>query len=68
VIDLAEQNGWHWAFYAFRDWEAMDYELGTEPPPAAYWDAEERGEAYPLPRVPNPMFDAIQAGLSRSRR
>ncbi len=68
VIELAEENGWHWAFYAFRDWQAMDYELGAEPPPAAYWAAEERGEPYELPRPANPMFDAIRAGLARSRR
>jgi len=65
VIDVAEGNGWHWAFYAFRDWQAMDYELGAQPPPAEYWDAEERGEVYPLPRVANPMFDAIRDGLAR---
>jgi len=68
TIDLAEAHGWHWAFYAFRDWQAMDYELGASPPPAAYWEAEERGEPSVLPRVPNSMFDTIRAGLARSRR
>ena len=66
VIALAEQSGWHWAFYAYRDWHATDYELGPAPPPAEYWDAEERGEPHPLPRVASPMLDAIRSGLRRT--
>lgn len=63
VIDLAEARGWHWAFYAFRDWQALDYELGPDPLPRGYHMAWERGEPMTLERVPNPMIDVIREGL-----
>jgi hypothetical protein len=30
LIAIFKKNGWHWAFYAFREdcWDGMDYELG----------------------------------------
>ena len=33
VINICEDNGWHWAFYSFRQdgWPAMDYELWPNP-------------------------------------
>lgn len=67
VMGLAEEHGWHWAFYSFREdtWAAMDYELGTAPLGAAYWTARERGETPPLKRGRNPLWDVITAGLAR---
>jgi hypothetical protein len=33
VIGILNEEGWHWAFYAFREdgWDRMDYEAGTSP-------------------------------------
>ena len=66
LLNLIHENGWHWAFYSFREdtWDGMDYELGTRPPGAAYWDAKERGENPELPRdLDNPIWTEIKAGL-----
>jgi endoglucanase len=32
LLDLFNEFEWNWAIYAFRDeeWDAMDYELGTD--------------------------------------
>jgi hypothetical protein len=32
VIQVAEENGWHWTYYAFRErgWDSRDFELGTK--------------------------------------
>jgi hypothetical protein len=32
LLDLFHEFEWNWAIYAFRDeeWDAMDYELGTD--------------------------------------
>ncbi len=48
-INIYKKEGWHWAFYSFRedDWDAMDYELGTAPAGAKYWEAVEKGEMPP---------------------
>lgn len=43
AICVAEHHGWHWAFYAYRDWQAMDYEVRYRPLPDGYWAAEQRG-------------------------
>lgn len=64
AICIAEHRGWHWAFYAFRDWQAMDYEVGDRPLPPGYWAAEERGEPMEPPRGPSPHWDVITAGLA----
>lgn len=63
VACVAEGHRWHWAFYAFRDWQGMDYELGDAQVPPDYWEALERGESPTLPRVPNPIFGALEAAL-----
>ena len=62
ALSLFTGEGWHWAFYSYREdnWDGMDYELGASPPTAAYWEALEHGrmpgtEAYPG----NPIFDVI---------
>src|SRR5437773_7922896 len=43
LIKIFNRNNWHWAFFAFRQdlWDGMDYEVGTRPPGAAYWQAIE---------------------------
>lgn len=46
AIRRYDAEGWHWAFYAFRQddsWGGLDYELGTVPLGDAYWQAIERG-------------------------
>lgn len=46
----------------------MDYELGTGPAPPAYWEAWASGR-FPGEDVyrENPLFDALERGLSRNR-
>jgi endoglucanase len=48
-IEIYQKEGWHWAFYSFRedDWDAMDYELGTKPAGMKYWEAVENGKLPP---------------------
>jgi len=38
LIDIFNKNGWHFAFYAFREdtWSGMDYELGEQKLPWNY--------------------------------
>ena len=40
LIEIFNENGWHWAFYSYREdvWENMDYELGTGLIPQNYWE------------------------------
>lgn len=40
LIEIFNENGWHWSFYSFREdvWDNMDYELGTGNPPLKYWE------------------------------
>ncbi len=70
LIEIFDGEGWHWAFYAFREdvWPAMDYELGTSLPGQAYWDAVESdtlvaryAEIYG-PRRENPVWDVLRRG------
>ncbi|WP_263263491.1 glycoside hydrolase family 5 protein [Pseudomonas sp. RIT-PI-S] len=65
VLATAEQAGLHWAFYAFREdaWDGMDYELGTQPVPWAYWKAAEAGDPDPITRQGSPLFEIIQRRL-----
>lgn len=61
LISLFNANKLHWAFYSFREdeWDGYDYELGTGPVPASYWQAQEKGE--PLPRLKNsPLFEVLR--------
>lgn len=69
LIDIFEDYGWHWAFYAFREdtWEGMDFELGSQPVKWPYWKAKEDGE---LPdrkdiEVDNSIWDALKKGLNK---
>jgi hypothetical protein len=65
LIDIFEENKWHWAFYAFRDnWDGMDYELGDKPLPWSYWKAQERDEKFQLNRNKNaPQFYVLKTAL-----
>jgi len=67
LIDIFNRNKWHWAFYAFREdgWDAMDYELGTEPVDWHYLDAKDRGEVYKLYKPDNPVWSVIKKGLAQ---
>jgi hypothetical protein len=40
LIEIFNENGWHWAFYSYREdvWENMDYELDTGNLPPKYWE------------------------------
>jgi hypothetical protein len=55
LIAAINRNGWHWAFYAYREdgWNAMDYEIGSE------------GE--PGPRGQGPLWDLIRSQFSATR-
>ncbi len=45
LVEIFERERWHWLFYSFREdnWEGMDYELGTTPPPEWYGSLSEKG-------------------------
>ncbi|WP_254664350.1 glycoside hydrolase family 5 protein [Lysinibacillus fusiformis] len=69
LIDIFNDYGWHWAFYAFREdtWNGMDFELGNKPVKEAYWDAQANGE---LPdrkaiEVDNSIWDALKKDLNK---
>lgn len=65
VLTALEQDGLHWAFYSFREsWDGMDYELGDQKLPWQYWEAQEKGTPYVLPRGPNKVFEPILRRLS----
>jgi endoglucanase len=66
LVALFNKNRWHWAFYQFRtdgSWTERDYEFGTSPPGAAYWEAVGRGEKPQLRRVDNPLWDVLKRSL-----
>lgn len=65
LISIFKQEGWHTAFYAFREdtWDGMDYELGTQKLPYAYWQALERGDQPSLHREYTPVFKVITENL-----
>jgi hypothetical protein len=65
VLTALEADGVHWAFYAFREdvWDAMDYELGAGKLPWQYWEAQEKGKPFVLPRGPNKVFEPIMRRL-----
>lgn len=67
LIRVFDKHGWHWAFYQFHSdgtWTERDYEYGTRPPGAAYWDAIGRGEKPQLPRDENnPLWVMLKKAL-----
>ncbi len=69
LIEIFNDYGWHWAFYAFREdtWDGMDFELGNKPVKEAYWDAQANGE---LPdrkaiEVDNSIWDVLKKDLNK---
>lgn len=70
LVEVLNENGWHWAFYSYREdvWAGMDYELGTRP----YWrDVEailERGEMPQRPWKANPLFEVLSREFKGKRR
>ena len=63
LISIFGQEGWHYAFYAFREdtWDGMDYELGKFKLPASYWQALENGKKPELTRrSTHPAFSVIK--------
>ncbi|SRR5579885_3296503 len=64
-IGAFNENGWHWAFYSFREdtWEGMDYELGVRKLPQEYFDSKGKGESTEVARGDNPVFEPIKKGL-----
>lgn len=65
VIAAAEAARMHWAFYSFREdvWDGMDYELGADLAPGAFYFAREQGRE--PPRVDNPMARVMREALTR---
>lgn len=55
LIELFNEQNWHWSFYAFREdvWDDMDYELGTEKVNWKYWDYSENNS---LPNHYNEIY------------
>ncbi len=68
LIAIFNKNGWHWAYYSFREdaWDKMDYELGTAKPPYHYWDAVENKKMpnYSLIKDKT-LLEKIKAGLKK---
>ena len=68
LIDIFNENKWHFAFYGFHEdnWDGMDYELGNKNLPESYWKALDRGEKPTLKRDGNAttfkvLWDALKA-------
>jgi hypothetical protein len=61
LMDIFNQNRWHWAFYSFREdtWDGMDYEIGNRPLGWEYWKAKDRGENPEPARGDNPIWRVI---------
>jgi hypothetical protein len=60
VLAALEADAVHWAFYSFREsWDGMDYELGAGKLPWQYWEAQQKGKPFVLPRGPNRVFEPI---------
>lgn len=66
LITIFNKQGWHFAFYAFREdnWSGMDYELGDKNLPWSYWQAIERGEKPKLNRNSTyPAFSVLKKAM-----
>ena len=70
LVSIFNAQGWHWCFYSFREdtWDGMDYELGSKPLGAKYWEAVERGETPERKRFDNPIFDVLKRELGTSTK
>jgi len=71
LINIFIKNGWHFAFYAFREdtWDGMDYELGDKKLPWSYWQAVEKGGNPKLDRNSEyPQFQVLKEAYSYSSK
>lgn len=68
VLQLVEEQGAHWAVYAWREdaYDGYDYELGDKALPWQYWQAQEQGKPYALPRGNTPQWQPIARRLAGS--
>lgn len=67
LIAIFTKEGWHFAFYAFREdtWDGMDYELGTKHLPWDYWQAIAHGVKPRLKRrATYPAFLILKRALN----
>jgi Cellulase (glycosyl hydrolase family 5) len=66
VLNALDKYHLHWAFYSFREdsWDGMDYELGKNKVPWAYWKAIDEGKVDPIKRTATPEFAPIQKRLN----
>jgi len=76
LVKLFNREGWHWAFYTFREdvWQGMDYELGNGPPGEAYWKYQEAktlhqhyDEVYGR-NADNPVWKVLKRELDARRK
>ena len=60
-------NGWHWAFYSFREdtWEGMNYELGSKKLEQDYYDDKAKGISKTLKLGDNTVFEPLKQGLEK---
>ncbi|WP_416221003.1 glycoside hydrolase family 5 protein [Pseudomonas sp. RP23018S] len=67
VLSVLDRKQLHWAFYSFREdsWDGMDYELGTDKVPWRYWQAIDKDEPDPLPRLSTEAFEPIARRLRK---
>ena len=65
LIFIFNTNSWHWSYYSFREdtWDGMDYELGSKPLGAKYWEEFEKGKKPSKPWRRNPIYNVIRKGL-----
>lgn len=66
-IAAFDANGWHWAFYSFREdtWEGMNYELGSRKLEQEYYDEKAKGISKKLKQGDNPVFEPLKQGLEK---
>jgi hypothetical protein len=70
LINIFEENHWHYAFYAFREdtWDGMDYELGDKKLPGRYWKDIEEGKKPILKRSGNhAQFEVLRKSLQHGK-
>lgn len=67
LISLLNEQGYHWAFYSFREdsWDSMDYELGIEAANPGGWQLMERGEYRVKRWKDNPLFEILKREFKR---
>lgn len=70
LIKIFDQEGWHWALYSWREdeWDAMDYELGTQKAPYSYWQAIEKGNIPEYPKKTGPFTSILKDSLLKSNK